>query len=76
MCAYHRPTRPSSAPACTHNCIFRIAPAARSFAAILKRTSSALERSSRTLLAELEVDNSAQELLPGSYAQAIWKACA
>jgi RND family efflux transporter MFP subunit len=35
----------------------------------LERTSSALETSSRTLLAQLAVDNDRGELLPGSYAE-------
>jgi RND family efflux transporter MFP subunit len=40
-----------------------------SFEANLERTSSALHASSRTLLAQLIVDNSKNELLPGGYAE-------
>jgi multidrug efflux pump subunit AcrA (membrane-fusion protein) len=39
------------------------------FTAKLERTSSALDASSRTLLAQLIVDNSKHELLPGGYAE-------
>lgn len=41
----------------------------RVFPAKLVRTSGAMSPDSRTLLAELEVDNSSGEILPGSYAQ-------
>ena len=40
------------------------------FPAKVVRTSGAIEATSRTLLAELEVDNSKGELLAGSYAEA------
>lgn len=39
------------------------------FTANLERTSSALDAASRTLLAQLIVDNSKHELLPGGYAE-------
>ena len=41
----------------------------RSYAARLERTSSALDVSSRTLLAQLILDNAKGELLPGAYAE-------
>ncbi len=41
----------------------------RSFGATLERTSNALDAASRTLLAQLIVDNAKGELLPGSYAE-------
>jgi RND family efflux transporter MFP subunit len=41
----------------------------QSYAARLERTSSALDVSSRTLLAQLIVDNAKGELLPGAYAE-------
>jgi RND family efflux transporter MFP subunit len=44
-----------------------------SFTAKLERTSSALDASSRTLLAQLIVDNSKNELLPGGYAEVKFK---
>jgi RND family efflux transporter MFP subunit len=43
------------------------------FAAKLERTSSALDATSRTLLAQLIVDNSKNELLPGGYAEVHFK---
>jgi RND family efflux transporter MFP subunit len=45
----------------------------RSYAATLERTSSALDASSRTLLAQLSVDNAKGELLPGAYAEVRFK---
>lgn len=45
----------------------------RSFAARLERTSRALEGASRTLLAQLIVDNEKGELLPGAYAEVHFK---
>jgi len=45
----------------------------RSFAARLERTSRALEGASRTLLAQLIVDNEKGELLPGAYAEVRFK---
>jgi RND family efflux transporter MFP subunit len=42
---------------------------ARKFAAKVVRTSGAIDANSRTLLTELEVDNSKGELLAGSYAE-------
>ncbi len=42
---------------------------ARKFAAKVVRTSGAIDANSRTLLTELEVDNSRNEILSGSYAQ-------
>ncbi|MEP7244439.1 MAG: efflux RND transporter periplasmic adaptor subunit [Gammaproteobacteria bacterium] len=44
-----------------------------SYKAKLERTSSALDESSRTLLAQLIVDNSKNELLPGGYAEVHFK---
>jgi RND family efflux transporter MFP subunit len=41
----------------------------RSFVGTVARTAQALDSSSRTLLTEVQVDNSAGELLPGMYAQ-------
>ena len=41
----------------------------RRFTAKVVRTAGAMEPSSRTLLTELEMDNSKGEILPGSYAQ-------
>ncbi len=41
----------------------------RSFTGSLVRTSEAIEPISRTLLAEIDVDNASGELLPGAYAQ-------
>lgn len=41
----------------------------QTFDATLERTSGALDASSRTLLAQLTVDNAAGELLPGGYAE-------
>ena len=41
----------------------------RTFAAKVVRTAGAMDVASRTLLTELEVDNSAGEILAGSYAQ-------
>lgn len=41
----------------------------QSFDATLERTSAALDATSRTLLAQLMVDNAAGELLPGGYAE-------
>lgn len=41
----------------------------RKFAGRLVRTARSIDRSSRTLLAEVDVDNAAGELLPGAYAQ-------
>ncbi|HEU4623474.1 MAG TPA: efflux RND transporter periplasmic adaptor subunit [Steroidobacteraceae bacterium] len=43
------------------------------FTAKLERTSNALDASSRTLLAQLIVDNSKNELLPGGYAEVDFK---
>jgi RND family efflux transporter MFP subunit len=43
------------------------------FTANLERTSSALDATSRTLLAQLIVDNSKNELLPGGYAEVHFK---
>ena len=43
------------------------------FTANLERTSSALDATSRTLLAQLIVDNSKNELLPGGYAEVDFK---
>jgi RND family efflux transporter MFP subunit len=43
------------------------------FTAKLERTSSALDATSRTLLAQLIVDNSKNELLPGGYAEVDFK---
>jgi RND family efflux transporter MFP subunit len=45
----------------------------RRFTGVLVRTSETIEVASRTLLAELEVDNSKGELLPGSFAQVHFK---
>lgn len=45
----------------------------RTFSATLVRTSSAIDAASRTLLAQLEVDNTAGELLPGAYVEARFK---
>jgi membrane fusion protein (multidrug efflux system) len=42
---------------------------ARKFAAKVVRTAGAIDANSRTLLTELEVDNSHEEILAGSYAQ-------
>jgi RND family efflux transporter MFP subunit len=42
----------------------------RRFVGTLVRTSEAIEVSSRTLLTEIDVDNKAGDLLPGSYVQA------
>jgi RND family efflux transporter MFP subunit len=42
---------------------------ARKFAAKVVRTAGAIDANSRTLLTELEVDNSSGEILAGSYAQ-------
>jgi membrane fusion protein (multidrug efflux system) len=42
---------------------------ARKFAAKVVRTAGAIDANSRTLLTELEVDNSKNEILAGSYAQ-------
>jgi multidrug efflux pump subunit AcrA (membrane-fusion protein) len=44
-----------------------------SFTANLERTSSALDATSRTLLAQLIVDNAKNELLPGGYAEVDFK---
>ncbi len=41
----------------------------RSFAGTLARTAQAIDVASRTLLTEIDVDNSKGELLPGSYAE-------
>ncbi|MEI7969697.1 MAG: efflux RND transporter periplasmic adaptor subunit [Betaproteobacteria bacterium] len=41
----------------------------RRFPGRLVRTARSIDRSSRTLLAEVDVDNAAGELLPGAYAQ-------
>src|SRR5262249_42152022 len=41
----------------------------RSFVGTLARTSNAIDVASRTLLTEIDVDNSRNELLPGSYAE-------
>ena len=41
----------------------------RMFTGVLIRTSQTIEVASRTLLAEIDVDNSKGELLPGSYAE-------
>jgi len=41
----------------------------KTYDATLERTSSALDAASRTLLAQLTIDNSQNELLPGSYAE-------
>jgi RND family efflux transporter MFP subunit len=41
----------------------------KSFRGKLARTTQAIDAASRTLLAEVEVDNAAGELLPGAYAQ-------
>ncbi len=45
----------------------------QSYAATLTRTSSAIDPGSRTLLAELMVDNAKRELLPGAYAEVHFK---
>jgi RND family efflux transporter MFP subunit len=45
----------------------------RRFAAVLTRTSEAIDPATRTLLAELQVDNAGGELLPGSFAQVHFK---
>jgi membrane fusion protein, multidrug efflux system len=47
---------------------------ARKFTAKVVRTAGAIDASSRTLLTELEVDNSNNELLSGSYAQVSFNA--
>jgi RND family efflux transporter MFP subunit len=44
-----------------------------SYSAKLERTSSALDSASRTLLAQLIVDNAKNELLPGAYAEVRFK---
>src|SRR6185312_10126013 len=41
----------------------------RKYTAKLDRTSSAIDATSRTLLAELSVDNKNNELLPGAYVE-------
>jgi RND family efflux transporter MFP subunit len=43
------------------------------FKGTLVRTTSSIDAASRTLLAEVDVDNRAGELLPGSYAQVHFK---
>ena len=53
-------------------CVFPDRPG-MTFAAKLERTSSALDATSRTLLAQLIVDNSKNELLPGGYAEVDFK---
>ena len=45
----------------------------KTYAARLERTSSALDSTSRTLLAQLLVDNASSELLPGAYAEVDFK---
>ena len=45
----------------------------RRFAAVLTRTSEAIDVATRTLLAELEVNNASGELLPGSFVQVHFK---
>ena len=45
----------------------------RAYTAKLERTSSAIDPSSRTLLAQLIVDNAKNELLPGAYAEVHFK---
>lgn len=44
-----------------------------SYAAKLERTSNAIDEASRTLLAQLAVDNAKAELLPGAYAEVHFK---
>ena len=45
----------------------------RSFTAQLERTANALDATSRTLLAQLIIDNAKNELLPGAYAEVEFK---
>ena len=45
----------------------------RRYGAVLVRTSEAIDVASRTLLAELEVDNATGELLPGAFVQVSFK---
>jgi membrane fusion protein (multidrug efflux system) len=45
----------------------------RTFAAIVTTTSEAISTTSRTLLTELEVDNSQHQILPYSYGEVRWK---
>ena len=45
----------------------------RSFTAKLERTANALDATSRTLLAQLVIDNAKNELLPGAYAEVEFK---
>jgi RND family efflux transporter MFP subunit len=59
-------------PELTAEVLFPDRPGA-AYQAKLERTSSALDASSRTLLAQLIVDNSKNELLPGGYAEVHFK---
>ncbi len=48
----------------------------KTYSARLDRTSSSLDATSRTLLAQLQVDNASGELLPGGYAEVDFKLAA
>ncbi len=58
----------SMRPGVTAELVFPDRPG-KSYAAKLERTSSAIDAMSRTLLAELAVDNQSNELLPGAYVE-------
>lgn len=59
-------------PGLTADLVFPDRPG-RHYSASLDSTSSAIDQSSRTLLAQLSVDNQSGELLPGAYAEVHFK---
>ena len=68
MCACRRPAPAASRPGQMAELLIPELPG-RVFPAKVVRTAGAMSADSRTLLTELEVDNSRGEILAGSYAQ-------
>ena len=72
MCACRNPTRSGIAPGQTATLTTPASPG-RSFTAKVTTTSEAISTTSRTLLTELEVDNSQHQVLPYSYGEVTLK---
>ncbi len=67
-----QPYAPSMKPGVTADLIFPDRPG-KTYTATLDSTSSAIDTSTRTLLAQLVIDNKSGELLPGAYAEVHFK---